>query len=172
MIGDLSGLRAVVTGAGTRGGMGGTIAEVLARQGARVAVTDTRLDGAREVAAAIGEAAIAIELDVANDDSTERAFASIEERFGGVDVLVNNAGVLGDSGIDAWRTTFEVNVLGTVRCTEAVIPGMCERRRGKIVNIHRSLGTLHAEPLAHTGQAKPQCSGTRRAWQSSWRRSR
>ena len=82
MIADLSGLRAVVTGAGTPGGMGGTIAEVLAAQGAIVAVTDVRLEGAEDVASSLGDDALAVELDVGDDTSTARAFALILERWG------------------------------------------------------------------------------------------
>ena len=139
MIADLSGRKALVTGAGTRGGLGGTIAAVLAEQGADVAAADINKAGAAEVAAALATAeSFALELDVGSDESVRHAFAEVIDRWGRVDILVNNAGIGGARpGVEEseWDGTFQVNVLGTVRCTEAAMPGMRERRYGKIVNV-------------------------------------
>jgi 3-oxoacyl-[acyl-carrier protein] reductase len=137
MIADLSGRTAFVTGAGTRGGMGATIAETLAQQGARVAVADIDLEGAEEVAASLRDA-LALHLDVGSPDSIADAARAAVAEWGHVDILVNNAGVGGarpGSGESDWEATFRINVLGTVRCTEALLPQMRERRYGKIVNI-------------------------------------
>jgi len=139
MIADLTGLKALVTGAGSSGGLGGTIAAVLAEQGADVAVADVDIEGAEEVAASLRTpGSFAIDLDVASDESVERVFAAATDRWGRVDIVVNNAGIGGARpGVDEsdWEGTFQVNVLGTVRCTEAALPGMRERRYGKIVNV-------------------------------------
>lgn len=139
MIADLSGRKALVTGAGTPGGLGGTIAAVLAEQGADVAVADIRRAGATEVAAGLDTVqSLALELDVGSDESVGRAFAEVIDRWGRVDIVVNNAGIGGARpGIQEseWEGTFQVNLLGTVRCTEAALPGMRERRYGKIVNV-------------------------------------
>ena len=139
MIADLSGRKALVTGAGTSGGLGGTIAAVLAEQGADVAVADINRAGATEVAAGLEAVeTLALELDVGSDESVNRAFTEVMDRWGRIDILVNNAGIGGARpGVDEsdWDGTFQVNLLGTVRCTEAALPGMRERRYGKIVNV-------------------------------------
>jgi NAD(P)-dependent dehydrogenase (short-subunit alcohol dehydrogenase family) len=149
VIADLRGQKALVTGSGTRGGMGAEIARVLAAQGADVAVADLDADGAKEVAAAIGQTVLALELDVGAPESVELAFARIEEMWQTLDILVNNVGIghaAPGSGESDWDATFRVNLMGTVRCTERALPGMRERRHGKIVNIasisgHSARGT-------------------------------
>ena len=142
MIADLTGKRAMVTGAGT--GIGQGIASVLAEQGAMVAVTDVDADTARSVAGEIGESrTLALELDVTDRGSADRAVESVIAEWGSLDILVNNAGVAsapgrrmdgGDREVD-WDVTFDINVKGVVHCTEAVVPHMRERRYGKIINI-------------------------------------
>ena len=153
MIADLNGRKAVVTGAGTLGGLGGTIATVLAAQGAAVAVADINLAGAEEVAAELESTeSFAVELDVGSTESIAAAFEQVHERWGQVDILVNNAGVLaaaGSTGESEWEATFRINVLGTVRCTQVVMPAMQVRRYGKVVNIgsisgHAARGTAGA----------------------------
>ena len=141
MLGDLTNRRALVTGAGS--GIGAGIARVLAAQGALVAVTDREIKWADEVAADIdADRAVAVRLDVTDPVSVRAAITTIQRRWGGIDILVNNAGVSADSTrataddreLD-WDNTFAVNVRGTVRCCEAFLPDMQERRYGKIVNI-------------------------------------
>ncbi len=153
MIADLTGRTALVTGAGTRMGMGATIVEVLVRQGARVALADIDLEQARSIADGIPDGqAIAVELDVGSDASVGAAFARVLEAWGRLDILVNNAGIGGARpGVDEseWEGTFQVNVLGTVRCCEAVLPGMRENAYGKIINVssisgHSARGTSGA----------------------------
>ena len=153
MIADLSGRRALVTGAGTPGGMGATIAGVLAAQGADVALADLSsartLDVARELQ---GVETITLELDVSSQESVDRAFAEVQGRWGALDILVNNAGIGGArAGVDEsdWQATLEVNLMGTVRCTEAALVAMRDRRRGRVVNIasisgHAARGTAGA----------------------------
>ena len=144
MIAELRDRKALVTGAGA-GGMGATIAAVLAAQGADVALADIDCARAAEVAEAISDVeTLVVELDVASAESVERAFASVLGRWGRLDVLVNNAGIGG--GDSDWEPILRVNLLGTVRCTEAALRGMRERRYGKIVNIasiagHSARGT-------------------------------
>jgi meso-butanediol dehydrogenase/(S,S)-butanediol dehydrogenase/diacetyl reductase len=141
MLGDLADRRALVTGAGA--GIGAGIARVLAAQGALVAVTDRERKWADEMAAEIDpDRAVAVHLDVTDPASVHEAVRAIQRRWGGIDILVNNAGVPADPerahGDDRevdWDRTFAVNVRGTVRCCEACLPGMRQRRYGKIVNI-------------------------------------
>ena len=140
MIADLTGMRALVTGAGT--GIGQGIATVLAEQGAMVAVTDVDAGTARSVAEDIGESR-SLALDVTDRVSADRAVERILAEWGNLDILVNNAGVSsapgrrideGDRELD-WDVTFDINVKGVVHCTEAALPHMRERRYGKIINI-------------------------------------
>ena len=142
MIADLTGMRALVTGAGT--GIGQGIATVLAEQGAMVAVTDVDAGTARSVAEDIGESrSLALDLDVTDRVSADRAVERILAEWGNLDILVNNAGVSsapgrrideGDRELD-WDVTFDINVKGVVHCTEAALPHMRERMYGKIINI-------------------------------------
>src|SRR6516225_2883323 len=124
MLADLTGKTALVTGAGQ--GIGRGIAVVLARQGARVAITDRKLEWATAAAAELGGRAIALELDVTDQASVDTAAAAVLARWEALDILVNNAGVPADprrpAGRDReedWDRTFAVNVKGVVRCCEA-----------------------------------------------------
>ena len=119
MIADLTGMRALVTGAGT--GIWQGIATVLAEQGVMVAVTDVDAGTARSVAEDIGESrSLALELDVTDRVSADRAVERILAEWGNLDILVNNAGVSsapgrrideGDRELD-WDVTFDINVKG------------------------------------------------------------
>lgn len=92
-----------------------------------------------------------LDLDVASDESGERAVSEIERRAGGVDVLVNNAGiaiagVMEEVSLDDLRKQFETNVFGAVRMAKQVLPGMRDRRRGRIVNMSSIAGRV-SNPL-------------------------
>ncbi|MFA6111343.1 MAG: SDR family oxidoreductase [Candidatus Latescibacterota bacterium] len=149
---ELQGRRALVTGGGR--GIGRAIAGALARAGARVAlVARTRSEleeTAREVAAAGGEAYIA-PADLAEPVQVEEAVGRVLAAWGGIDVLVNNAGMQGPIGplhqvpVEAWTRTVQVNLIGTYLCTRLVLPGMIERRYGKIVNLSGG-GAVTARP--------------------------
>ena len=149
MLADLKDRRALVTGAGS--GIGAGIAWILATQGALVAVTDREIKSADEVVADIdADRALAVQLDVTDPASVHHAVTAIQRHWGGIDILVNNAGVPADPErahsddreVD-WDRTFAVNVKGTVRCCAAWLPGMRQRRYGKIVNIASMAG--HAQ---------------------------
>jgi NAD(P)-dependent dehydrogenase (short-subunit alcohol dehydrogenase family) len=140
MLADLTGKTALVTGASQ--GIGHGIALALTRQGARVAITDRKLEWAKAAAAELGGRAIALELDVTDQASVDTAAAAVLARWDGLDILVNNAGVPADphrpAGRDReedWDRTFAVNVKGVVRCCEAFVPSMRPRHYGKIINI-------------------------------------
>jgi NAD(P)-dependent dehydrogenase (short-subunit alcohol dehydrogenase family) len=137
MLINLTGRTALITGAGRPGSMGAGIAEVLARQGARVALTDIDDSQMPETVRAVGGAeTFGLTLDVSSTDSVQAAFAAASDTFGGpLDILVNNAGVGAGDHERGWRTTYEINVHGTVRCCEAALATMRARGYGKIVNI-------------------------------------
>lgn len=130
---------AIVTGAGS--GMGAAAARALAREGARVVVTDLDLPSAERVAAEIAAAggeALAVQVDVSRAADARRMVAATIDRFGAVDVLACIAGVLRTSSVDQideaeWDLVFAVNLKGVFLCAQAVLPLMKERRAGKIV---------------------------------------
>jgi NAD(P)-dependent dehydrogenase (short-subunit alcohol dehydrogenase family) len=140
----LAGRVAIVTGGA--GGIGVAYGRGLAEAGAAVVLAD--LAGERAVAAAgdleaAGFAALGVAVDVTDDESVAAMVAATVERFGRVDVLVNNAALMAEivhegglttMGIDVFERTLAVNLTGPLRCTRAVVPIMREHRYGKIVN--------------------------------------
>ena len=139
----LEGRTALVTGGA--GGIGAATCRRLAAEGAAVAVTDMDLDRAREVAAEIGGRAYA--LDVRSVDSVRAAVAGAESDLAPLDVLVNNAGYdefgwFVNSEPDMWDRVLAVNLRGVIAVTHAVLPGMQERRGGRIVNVASEAGRL------------------------------
>jgi len=99
---------------------------------------------------------VALRLDVTDQTSVDTAVAELLRRWGGIDILVNNAGVTADPQRETagdreedWERTLAINVKGTVRCCEAVIPSMREHRYGKIVNI----GSMAGHAARRTGGA-------------------
>ena len=145
----------VVTGANS--GIGRATAIHLAAQGHTVYGTVRSISKATKLQAMADDAGVSIELvelDIADDDSVQQGFARILEATDGVvDVLVNNAGVGGNAVAEECPTSYyldvmNVNLCGAVRCSQAVLPGMRERRRGAIVNITSIAGRIAA--LAQT----------------------
>ena len=139
----LEGRRAVVTGAAR--GIGRAIAEALADAGAKVAVVDVA--GSAEAAAELGGGATGADADVTDAAAVAAAFAAIAERLGGIDVLVNNAGIrhqapIAEHPVDVWRRTIDVNLVGTFICTQAAIPWMRKAGGGVILNVASMAGTL------------------------------
>src|SRR4051794_8839816 len=151
----LEGRVALVTGGGS--GIGAATCRRLAAEGARVAVTDLKLDTAREVANEVDGAAI--ELDVRSTDSIGKAVEAAESELGPIDVLVNNAGydefsffVNTDEGL--WDRVLEVNLRGVIAVTHAVLPGMQQRSRGRIVNVASEAGRVGSHGSAVYSAAK------------------
>jgi D-sorbitol dehydrogenase (acceptor) len=141
---------ALVTGAAR--GIGRAFAEGYAREGARVAVADINLEGAREVAGAIGHGAIAVHLDVTDQASIEAAVGEVDRAFGGIDILVNNAALFDLAPIveitrESFERLFSVNVAGCLFTLQAVAKAMIARGRGgRIINMASQAGR-RGEPL-------------------------
>lgn len=139
---------ALVTGASS--GFGLLAAVELARRGLRVFASMRDPTRAERLRAALDEASLAAEimrLDVTRADHIEEAVSSIEEVAGGVDVLVNNAGyglggAVEDLSMDELREQFETNFFGLVALSKRVLPGMRERRRGRIINVSSIAGRV------------------------------
>jgi 3-oxoacyl-[acyl-carrier protein] reductase len=133
---ELGGQVALVTGGGR--GIGRLIAHELADAGMRVAVAARTAEQIEETAKEID--GLAVTADVSNRADVEAMVATVERERGPIDLLVNNAGIgpsrtlpWEEDPADWWRV-FEINVLGAYLCCHAVLPGMVERRRGRIVN--------------------------------------
>jgi NAD(P)-dependent dehydrogenase (short-subunit alcohol dehydrogenase family) len=127
-----------ITGCST--GLGRAFAETALARGNNVVVTARDVAKVQDLADAYPDHALALALDVTADDQVTTTVAAAEERFGGIDVLVNNAGygyrAAVEEGEDApVRELFETQVFGAVRTIKAVLPGMRSRRAGTIVNI-------------------------------------
>lgn len=136
----------IVTGAGR--GMGKATAAAFARAGAKVVVNDVRPEtadaAAQELRDAGGEA-MAVAADVSRREEAQRLVDEAVRRYGTVDVLVNNAGVLSRTPLEEipeqeWDRVMAVNVKGVFLCSQAVFPVMKARRYGKIVNVASSAG--------------------------------
>jgi len=133
---------ALVTGG--RRGIGRAIAETFARGGALVVIADRELAEAQvtaaEIAAATGNKAVAVSVDVANFHSASQMVEDSLAQLGRVDILVNNAGVTRDTLIvrmdeSDWDTVLDVNLKGAWNCCRAVVRPMMKQRYGRIVNI-------------------------------------
>jgi NAD(P)-dependent dehydrogenase (short-subunit alcohol dehydrogenase family) len=133
---------AVVTGGGR--GVGRAIARSLARAGARVLVAAKTENDVDETAALIrreGGHAVPVSADITDQDAVERLVGEAEQRLGPISLLVNNAGTCGAIGplwqIDPedWRLDVESSLFGSFLCARAVLPGMVERRAGRIINV-------------------------------------
>lgn len=149
-MGFLDGKVALVTG-GNRG-IGRGVAEALAREGATVALTAREAAGAERAAGEIGRGARGFALDVRDFDAVRRTVAAVESAFGGLDVLVNNAGVglfgpIEEMSPEDFRTVIDTNVNGLFYCTREAIPAMKRRGGGYIFNIS-SLAGRNAFPGA------------------------
>ena len=139
---DMRGQVAVVTGGGR--GLGRAFAQALAAAGCAVAVIARSADELAETVATIAESggqARAFPADVTDAPAVTAAFATIEQSLGPIDLLVNNAGVIGplgpfaQSSVDDWWRAIDVNLRGQILCAHLVLPGMIARRRGRIINI-------------------------------------
>jgi len=140
-----------ITGASS--GLGQALAEAVLERGWRAAITSRNSNALDALASRYGERALALQLDVTDNASVERAVSAAEAEFGAIDVLVNNAGYGYLAAIEEGddreiRDQFETNVFGLVAVTKRVLPGMRARRRGHIFNVS-SLGGLVA--FAATG---------------------
>lgn len=137
---QLAGRRALVTGAGR--GIGRAIARALAGEGARVGLLARSRTQLEETAAELGpDRCLVLAADLADEAQLRGAWERLEAAWGGVDILINNAGILGPIGpvqaVDsaAWMEAVRVNLGGCFRCTQLALPGMIRQGYGKIINL-------------------------------------
>lgn len=144
---NFTGKNAFVTGAGQ--GMGRAIAELLAQRGASVAINDIDADHAEQTADDLhrqfGVETLALPGSVIDKDAVHAMVDTITNRFGGLHILVNNAGVLRPTKVidipeDEWDWVIDVNLKGTFLVSQAVLPVMQHQKWGRIVNMSSSAG--------------------------------
>ena len=151
----LEGKVCVITGAG--GGMGADAAVLFAEEGAQVAVADVDGAAAEKVASEVG--GLAVQVDVSDEESVQRMYLAAAERFGGIDVLYNNAGIspaddasILETELAAWERVQAVNTRGVYLCCKHGIPHLLDRGGGSVINV--------ASFVALVGAATSQISYT------------
>lgn len=140
----------LITGCST--GIGYATAEILGRSGHKVYATMRNPEGAPELqqAAEANKLPITIlPLDVLNDASVQKAVNVVLEKEGAIDVLINNAGIASwtaveETPMDLFRSVMETNFFGTIRCIQAVLPSMRQRRKGTIINVSSVAGKVYS----------------------------
>ncbi|MFE7424895.1 SDR family oxidoreductase [Streptomyces sp. NPDC014735] len=179
----LSGTTALITGAAR--GLGRACATAFAREGADLVLLDIcadlpgvpyplgtsgQLEHTAELCREHGAAALALTADVRDAEALERAYAQAVDRFGAIDVLVNNAGIAAPSGKAAheiaeaeWNLMLDVDLSGAWRMTRLVAGPMLERRRGSIINVASTAGTVGYRHFAGYVAAKHGLVGLTKA---------
>jgi NAD(P)-dependent dehydrogenase (short-subunit alcohol dehydrogenase family) len=147
-VGRLDGKVVVITGAG--GGMGREAALLFSDEGAQVCVADVDAGAAEQTASAARDA-FAVEVDVAVPGSVDAMYAATADRYGGIDVLYNNAGIspaedrsILETEPDAWQRVQDVNTKGVFLCCKYGIPHLLERGGGSVINVASFVAILGA----------------------------
>ena len=152
---------AIITGAGR--GIGRGIATAFAREGARLVLvsrTAAQIEQAAQEARGAGADAMAVPADITVPLDVRRIVDLAIERYSRVDVLVNNAGLLGplgpfaDNDMEHWAETMRVNVIGLAACCSAVLPGMIRQGGGKIINLSGAGVARPSQTLSAYGTSK------------------
>ena len=146
----LEGKTALITGAAR--GIGFAFAKAYVKEGAKVAIADIDIERAHDAANAIGEAAIAVPMDVTQQSSIDSAVETVIDTFGHIDILINNAAIFSAAPIveidrDDYQRVFDINVSGSLFTLQAVARHMIKRGKGgKIINMASQAGR-RGEPL-------------------------
>lgn len=150
----------MVTGGGS--GLGEAIAAQLGRDGHRVAALDVNGESADKVAAGLranGAQAMAVQADVSESDSVQRAFETVREAFGPIEILVTSAAVAGFTRFDQislqeWNRYLAINLTGTFLCMQAALSDMVSAQWGRIVTISSAAGQKGASRQGHYSASK------------------
>lgn len=158
---EFQGKTAIITGAAV--GIGRAVGMVLAEGGANVVLVDLNpetLATTEKEIKAITENVLAITCDVSDNEAVQEAVKKANARFGKVDILVNNAGLWRQRGyftevsLDLWKRFLDVNVMGTVNFTKAVIDEMIENGYGRIINVASVAGVYGGKRFCHYSATK------------------
>src|SRR5258708_14609597 len=157
----LAGKISVVTGGAQ--GIGRAIALLFAREGADVAIIDRNSKAAEEVAKQIrasGQRSINMPADIGEEAQIDEAFQNISQEFGPVDILINNAGIdttslVVDMPTALWDEMIRVNLRSVFLCSRAVLPGMLQKKSGRIINIPSHLAHKYPHPMPHHPTTTP-----------------
>lgn len=152
----------MITGCST--GFGRVMAELLLTRGERVVATARKPETLADLVAGHEDRALALKLDITRQEDIHAALAAAEDRFGALDVLVNNAGYGGggtveDTPIQAARDMFETNFFGTLAMIKAALPAMIARRAGQIVNVGSVAGQIGFPSISHYSASKFALAG-------------
>ena len=170
MAGKLDGKTAIVTG-GARG-IGGEIAMAFAAEGANVVIADLLpAEAAAPVLSSIaasGRRSLLVRTDVSDEQQVRAMVDAALAEFGQVDILVNDAGTFSQYAfaelpVGEWDRVLAVNLRGVFLCTRFVLPGMLERKRGKIINIASQLGQIGGIEMVHYSASKAGVIGLTKA---------
>ncbi len=168
---SLVGRVALITGSGS--GLGRSHAELLSERGANIVVQDINRNGAEETAATVranGQEAHVMVGDVRDSQGFAQQAAEAMDSLGQVDILVNNAGISSfrrsfeEIDDEVLSEMFDINVKGAYIATRAVLPGMKERRHGRIINTSSIYGMTGADAGSHYSGAKAALIGLTKAW--------
>ena len=155
----LEGKTALITGAGS--GIGRAIAQVFAREGARVAVADIDAESALITLESLHTEGLVVEMDVSSKHAVSAGVGQAIETFGKLDILVNNAGKVSFSSFEScsesdWNEIIDTNLKGTFLCSQAILPHMKARSSGVIINLSSlagKTGGLAASPAYAAAKA-------------------
>lgn len=147
----------IITGCST--GFGRELAKLTLKQGYKVGVASRNTDDVKDIVEAYSETALAVKLDVTKPDEIKSAVEQVKQKFGRVDVLVNNAGIgyfgaVEESEDDEVRRMFEINYFGLANMTKEVLPIMRSQRSGHIINIASIGGLVGFPALGHYNATK------------------
>jgi 3-oxoacyl-[acyl-carrier protein] reductase len=140
---ELEGKCALITGAS--GGIGGSIARALYGQGAKVALSGTRIDPLKALADDLGDRAFIVPCNLSDVDAVKALPQKASEEMGGIDILVNNAGITKDNlfmrmSDDDWHQVIDINLTSTMHLMKSVMRTMMKKRFGRIINITSIVG--------------------------------
>jgi 3-oxoacyl-[acyl-carrier protein] reductase len=163
---SLNGRFALVTGAS--GGIGGAIAKTLAAQGAKVAISGTRMEALEETAAGMTGGAVILPCNLADNQATSDLVGKAEEALGGLDILVSNAGLTRDGLLmrmkdEDWESVLNVNLGAYFRLSRAAMRGMMKRRHGRIIGITSVVGLVGNPGQANYAASKAGMIGFTKA---------
>jgi 3-oxoacyl-[acyl-carrier protein] reductase len=159
---DLTGQSALVTGA--TGGIGGAIARVFHKMGAKVALSGTRREALESLAAELGDRVFICPANLSDAVSVEALVPAAEAAMGGLDILVNNAGITRDNLFvrmkdEEWSDVMRVNLEATFRLSRAAAKSMMRKRYGRIISITSIIGTTGNPGQANYAAAKAAIVG-------------